>query len=108
MENGELMDKMTRWEALRREADELETQIKAAVMQIGHTQAWGKVKAEYSNGRGTYDWEAVARQSNIPEATVEMFTFPRIDWRALCQYEQLDPAAHYTPGTPTVYVKLMD
>lgn len=58
MDNSQLAALMLEWEATQRKADELAEQIKAAVLAIGKTQVVGNVRATFSAGRRTFDYEA--------------------------------------------------
>jgi len=54
----ELAMAMLQYGELRTTLDALEAQIKAAVLERGKTQTVGSVRASYSAGRKTYDYEA--------------------------------------------------
>lgn len=58
MDNSQLATLMLEWEATQRKADALAAQIKAAVLAIGKTQVVGNVRATFSAGRRTFDYEA--------------------------------------------------
>ena len=58
MNATELATKMLEWETTQRTADALRSEIEAAVLAIGKTQTVGNVRATYSKGRTTYDYEA--------------------------------------------------
>jgi len=48
---------MLEWEEIQRKADELKAYIEAEVLAIGKTQTVGNVRATYSAGRKSYDYE---------------------------------------------------
>lgn len=58
MDNSQLAALMLEWEATQRKADEMATQIKAAVLTLGRTQTVGNVRATFSAGRRTFDYRA--------------------------------------------------
>ena len=58
MNETELAMKMLQYGELRSTLDALEAQIKTAVLERGKTQTVGNVRASYSTGRKTYDYEA--------------------------------------------------
>ena len=58
MNDTELATKMLQYGDLKRGLDVLEAQIKIAVLERGKTQTVGSVRASYSTGRKTYDYEA--------------------------------------------------
>jgi len=58
MNETELAMKMLQYGDLKATLDVLEAQIKIAVLERGKTQTVGNVRASYSTGRKTYDYEA--------------------------------------------------
>lgn len=58
MDNSQLAATMLEWEATQRKADALAETIKGAVLTIGKTQVVGNVRATFSAGRRTFDYEA--------------------------------------------------
>jgi len=103
MDMSTLAQKMLEWETITRQADQLAGEIQAAVLELGKTQTVGNVRATYSNGRKTYDYES-ARQV-APIEVIAAHTTPKVDWKAVC--DELDIDAPYTQGEPSVTVKLM-
>ena len=55
MNKSDLAQTMLKWEQVQREADAL-----AAELGIGKTQTVGNVRASYSGGRKSYDYQAAA------------------------------------------------
>jgi len=55
---SELAATMLQWEQTQRQADALKELITATVLDIGKTQNAGNVRASYSKGRKSYDYEA--------------------------------------------------
>ena len=58
MDNSQLAARMLDWEIMQRRADELRAEIEAAVLALGKTQTVGNVRATFSAGRRTFDYEA--------------------------------------------------
>ena len=89
---------MLRWEKQKRALDELEAAIKDTVLQIGKTQTVGHVRATYNNPRKSYDYEGAADgHPMVTDATIALFTTPKIDWRGICKHADIKPIV--TPGT---------
>lgn len=117
MDAVELAKTMLEYGELMAAAADLEERIKAAVLELQATQTVGNVKATYSGGRTSYDYEAAARaalaQMPMPEAglVVDAFTETtvRTDWRALAlkglQIAQEDVPAE--KSAPSVRVVLL-
>ncbi len=128
MNASELAAKMLEWEKRKVELDALTTEIEAAVLDIGKTQVVGKVRATYSGGRATYDyqtpcaevspdvlarfaseqrttdWDAVA--DFAPDVVQRFTTINTVyDYRAVCKEAKIDPVV-ISKTAPTVTVKL--
>ena len=58
MDNSQLAALMLQWEQVQRQADALRAQIEAAVLSLGKTQTVGNVRATFSAGRRTFDYQA--------------------------------------------------
>jgi len=105
MNPTELAHKMLQWEELTRKAQALEREITKAVLNIGKTQVVGNVRATYSKGRVSYDYETVGKTA--PEEVIMRYTVPKTDWRKVCQEAELEaPVAKQSP--PSVRLKLQD
>ena len=61
MNDTELATKMLQYGDLKRALEVLEAQIQIAVLERGKTQTVGSVRASYSAGRKTYDYEAAIK-----------------------------------------------
>lgn len=65
--------------------------------------------ARYSKGRGRYDYESIVSELQPDEEIIARHSTVHIDWRKIV-VEVGAPKAllekHYTPGTPTVSLKL--
>lgn len=109
---SELAGAMLKWERIQKEADLLRAEIEWAVMAIKRTQTVGNVRATYSGGRKSYNYQAAAilcpaaNQSVIKEFTV--IPPPRTDWRKICQHVGIEKdEIPYVQSEPSVRVKLL-
>ena len=111
MDAKELAELMLSWSDAQTEANTLRAKIEAAVMEIGKTQTVGNVKAKFSNGRKSYNYEAAAaNHPMVSNATVSLFTTrpaPRIDWRGICNHAGIDDIP-FTVSEPSVSVSLTE
>jgi len=107
MNASELATKMLEWEQKKNELDELETAIKSAVLEIGKTQNTGNVRASYSAGRKSYDYETPA-YGVAPDEVVQAHTKTTvvISWRDVCKEVGIDPIVT-GQSAPSVTVKLV-
>jgi len=109
MDASALAMDMLKWERKRRELDELEQAIKDAVLQLKQTQTVGNVRASFSKGRKTYDYQAAADgHPMVSDATIALFTTPKVDWRGICKHAGIDdgiPVKSESP--PSVSLKLL-
>ena len=85
MDSTQLAEAMLKYGKLMDEAAALETQIKAAVLEVGKTQTVGNVRATFSNPRKTYQsWED-AVMDNEPDGFVPedylVYAEPQMDWQ---------------------------
>ena len=106
---SELAHAMLEWEQKREELDELESKIKATVMRMEKTQTVGRVKAQYTKGRGKYDYAGAGEQ--VEKGIVDKYTeivpeTTKTDWRAVCKEAGVE--VPYTPGTPSVSLKVVE
>lgn len=104
-----LAAEMLEWERKRQELDELERRIKDAVMVLGKTQTVGNVRATYSKGRRSFDYQAAA-DGRVNEETVNLFTEIKTvvstDWKGICEHVGIDDVP-FTQGNPSVSLKLL-
>lgn len=105
MNMSELAARMLEWEDTQRKADALRSEIEAAVMDLGRTQTVGNVRASYSAGRKSYDYEAAAKPV-ADEETVARFTTPKVDWKGICEHVGISDVP-FTQAPASVTVKLM-
>jgi len=96
---------MLEWEGKRKELDALEAEIRAAVLALGKTQTVGNVRASYTAGRKTYDYEAAVRGAAIPED--EWVTEVKVDWKATADAAQL-VAPVKSQSEPSVTIKVLE
>lgn len=107
MDATELAKKMLEWQEAQARADLLKMDIEAAVLAIGKTQTAGNVRATYSAGRKSYDYESAARESAfVSEATISLFTTPSIDWRGVCKHAGIEDVP-FTQSAPSVSLKII-
>ena len=89
MDNSQLATLMLEWEATQRKADALAETIKAAVLAIGKTQAVGNVRATFSAGRSTFDYQAAVGNAietgSISPADIEPWETLDIDYFAVVE-----------------------
>jgi hypothetical protein len=107
MNASELAQKMLEWEQIKRQLDTIGNEIEAAVLEIGKTQTVGNVRATFSNGRKTYDYQAAADgHPMVSDATKSLFSKTVIDWQAICQHVGIKKVP-FTQGEPSVSIKLL-
>jgi predicted transcriptional regulator len=104
---SELAMKMLEWERLRRELDEIETEIKEAVLGLGKTQVVGNVRATYSGGRRTYDYKTPVLSAGVSDDRLAEYQKVVTDWRKACQDFDLEPLVE-NKSDPSVSIKLED
>ena len=110
MNAKELAEKMLEYSDAQAKANRLREEIVAAVLEIGKTQTVGNVKAQFRNGRKTYDYRAGADDPRVSEAAVAQFTTqppPRVDWRGICKHVGIDNVP-FTVSEPSVSVSLLE
>ena len=109
MDASKLAAVMLEWEETQRKADALKAQIEDAVLEIGKTQTVGNVRASYSAGRKSYDyeaaWSAAVAENRVTAEDLKDFGRVSYDYRNACKafgYE-----APFTQSEPRVTVKLV-
>lgn len=131
-----LAEKMKVWAKIYRELSVLEESIKKEVLSFGKTLDVDNVRASYSKGRGSYDYELAGKDAPIEvieKNSSEMINWstasgsikieelpPHVqtilnenkikytDWKSVCEEAGFDMKPYYTAGTPKVTLKLMD
>ena len=108
-----LAQMMLDWEAAKARLDELSVLIEDDVLKIGKTQTVGNVRASFSKGRRSFDYEAGAKDHPmVSDATLSLFTVvpetpaPYVDWRGVCKHAGIYDVP-FTQGDPKVTVKLV-
>ena len=111
MNAKELAEIMLEYSDAQTKADELRAKIEAAVLELGKTQTVGNVKAQFRNGRKSFDYYAAASvHPMVSEATVKLFTKqppPSTDWRGICKHAGIDDIP-FTVSEPSVAVSLVE
>lgn len=105
MNASELAMKMLEWEEKRRDLDELEDEIKSAVLEIGKTQTVGNVRASFFNGKKKFDYETPGRMAD--QMIINANIHQTVDWRQVCKEADIEPHLE-GQGEPAVRVKLLE
>jgi hypothetical protein len=109
MNASELAAAMLQWEQKRQELDTLEEQIKTAVLELGKTYVVGNVRATFSQGRKTYDYQLAANECaglRLGFSVVcEENSTRKVDWKAVCDYYDLTDIP-FEKGAPSVTLKI--
>ena len=106
MDNSELAALMLEWEETKDLMDEIEARIRDAVLELGKTQTVGNVRASYSGGRKTYDYETAGLAAPAEIITVHTATKYITDWKAVCEDAQIE-APVLRQSDPSVTIKLI-
>jgi len=112
VDKRELAELLLSWEIEKAALDELEGKIKELVLTLGETQTVGYVRASYSKGRTTYDYELACRnhEADMNPVLVAKHAKTTVDWRAMAM-ESLKLAQAEIPvtkvGEPTVSIGLV-
>ena len=116
MDATELAKKMLEWQEAQAKADLLEMDIEAAVLELGKTQNVGNVRATYSAGRKSYDYESAfndAWASETDELGRENFlhvkscnAIVRTDYKAACDMLTITDIP-FTQSAPSVTLKIV-
>jgi hypothetical protein len=107
MDGSELAQKMLEWEKITLQAYQLAEEIRVAVFELGKTQTVGNVRATYSAGRKTYDYQTAAKEvapQDVIEKHTTIETITKTDWRQVCIDALIE--APYTQSEPSVTLKL--
>ena len=109
MDKSELAMLMLEWEKKNHELHLIELKIGDEVMQLKQTFVVGNVRATYSDGRRSFDYESTARvDERCSQQIIDIHTKPVIDWKAIC--EALDIAKEnivvLSKTEPSVSIKL--
>jgi len=109
MDATELAKTMLEWQEAQAKADLLKMDIEAAVLELGKTQTVGNVRASYSAGRKSYDyeaaWETYGDKSGVP---IEDFAKVTYDYRSACKAAMIEgDDIPFTQGAPSVSLKIV-
>ena len=118
MNKNDLAMRMLLWARNKKQLDEEETIIRAAVLALKETVVTGNVRATYNSGRRTFDYEGAVRVNIDPEKethkmlleehTKTITTF-KTDWIILCEaFEIPKDTVPFTQPPPSVTLKLED
>lgn len=108
-----LAEKMLEWEKKRRELDLLENWIKEQVLELGQTQTVGNVRASYSAGRKSYDYETAVNdwdkthEYGLSDDVLQKFTKHTTDWRGVCKHYNIEEIP-FSQSEPNVYLSLLE
>ena len=115
MNSSELAQKMLEWEQTQTKADALALEIRDAVLALGKTQNVGNVRASYSAGRKSYDYETAISMMGeagllLPDVLKPYETvIPEIvktDYRAACKGMGVEDIP-FTQSEPSVSIKFV-
>jgi len=107
MNASELANLMLKWEELRKQLDDIEATIRLEVLAVGKTQTVGNVRATFSNGRRTFDYETPAKPIAPPELVMQHTEIiEKIDWKSICSEVGAEPIV-VSQTEPSVSVKLL-
>ena len=114
MNATELARVMLEWQEAQAHADLLKAEIEAAVLALGKSQTVGNVRATYSAGRKSYNYQegwqtAVAAGQVHPQALDPFITVipetTRIDYTTACKTLEIAPP--FTQSAPAVSLKII-
>ena len=114
MTDTELAQAMLDWQDAQATADSIKERIEEAVLERGKTQTVGNVRASYSAGRKSYDYETAVldcvqsgriASEDLGPFREEVPATIRTDWRVACNKLSID--APFTKAPARVTVKLI-
>ena len=106
----ELPQLMHQWREAKATLEAIEQQISKQVMALGKTQNVDNIRASYSNGRKTLDYQGACK--DVPQETLDAYTkvIPesrKVDYTALCKGEGIK-APELSKSAPKVTLKLIE
>ena len=116
MDMSDLAARMLEWEETQRKSNALKAIIEAEVLALGRTQNVGNVRASYSGGRKSYNYEgaisAMGEAGVLEAGALEPYTTTipatwRTDYRAACKGLGVEDVP-FTQSAPSVTLKLQD
>jgi len=106
MNASELAQRMLEWESMKRALDALTGEIEAAVLELEQTQTVGNVRASYSKGRKSYNYQAAIEATPLEPGSLAPFETVHIDYRSACKEFGIEDIP-FTESSPSVSVKLL-
>lgn len=106
----ELAEAMLEWGELREKLDALEQAITAEVLKLEKTQTVGNVRASFSGGRTTYDYQGAVKSIGLARSELADYEKVTYDWKTA--YEELGMEYNLalsikSTSSPSVTVKFM-
>ena len=105
MNKSELATKMIEWESKKKEIDQLETEIKHAVMLLEESFSVGDISAGFRAGNRKFDYESVGK--NVSQDIIDNNTEEKIEihWKGVCKEAGISDIP-FTTGNPSVNLKI--
>jgi hypothetical protein len=110
MNASELAQRMLDWEIVRRQLDEIEAEIVPEIMERRETLTVGLVRATYSRGSRTFDYEQAGLLC-ANSSLVAKHTKPVTNWSAVCKDKLFDQDVRIpvkSRGESSVKLKLLE
>jgi hypothetical protein len=111
MSARELAEAMLDYGELIEKAKTLAKTIRDAVLKLEKTQTVGNVRASYSKGRGSYNYEEAANENELDLTEYQKVVTTTVTrYIDACKDAKLDMNTYYTPpsGGPKVTLKIID
>lgn len=118
MDASELAKKMLEWQEAQTKADLLKMDIESAVLHLGKTQTVGNVRATYSAGRKSYDYQVAFEETLAKAALTDALLVTHLttlkhehakvtyDWRGVCEDADIKDVP-FTQSAPSVALKIV-
>lgn len=106
MNATELAQAMLKWQELMDQVKLLEADIKTAVLEIGKTQTVGNVRASYSGGRRTFDYQTPGLAAPVTLIADHTRTETITDWKSVCEVAGIEPVV-IDQSPPSVIIKMV-
>ena len=107
MNKSDLAKLMLEYEDVKRKCDQLEQEIKDAVMYFEESIEVGNVRATLRAGRKTYDYEMAAVDPRVTPEIVLNNSDTKINWKAVCEEAGIKDIP-FDVSEPSVFIKLLD
>lgn len=105
--DDQLTKAMREWRKLMQRAGALQELIVKTTLAHGRSYKAGKVQANYTKGRKSYNYAVAGRKADA--SIIEAHTVPQTDWRAVCETAQFPKEAiPYTEGEPRVSLRVKE